>query len=186
MTSRQALVGALLVGFVAAQNASTPTYTFPSGYTSASFNLSLQPTPFTRTDFSESALLDLWDSVGPIATGPVTSTVSPTPEPSLAAWPQPNADFFHGLVTSSYPQLANVKLPAGFKWGVSSSAFQIEGAAKAEGKGPSIWDLLSHRVPNEVADNSTADVVASHYYLYKQDYARLKAFGIPCKSSREA
>ena len=54
----------------------------------------------------------------------------------------------------------------------------MQGAAKAEGKGPSVWDLLSHRVPNQVADNSTADVVASHYYLYKQDFARLKALGI--------
>ena len=58
-------------------------------------------------------------------------------------------------------------------------AKQVEGAAKDEGKGPSIWDLLSHRVPNEVADNSTGDVVASHYYLYKQDFARLKSLGIP-------
>ena len=58
-------------------------------------------------------------------------------------------------------------------------ATQVEGAAKDEGKGPSIWDLLAHRVPNEVADNSTGDVVASHYYLYKQDFARLKSLGIP-------
>ena len=56
---------------------------------------------------------------------------------------------------------------------------QTKGAAKDEGKGPSIWDLLSHRVPNEVADNTTADVVANHYYFYKQDIARMKALGIP-------
>lgn len=71
-----------------------------------------------------------------------------------------------------------MKLPAGFSWGFSSSAYQIEGAAKDEGKGPSIWDLLSHRVPNFVSDNTTGDVVASHYYLYKQDFARLKALGV--------
>jgi len=41
-----------------------------------------------------------------------------------------------------------------------------------------IWDLLAHRVPNEVADNTTADVGPEHYYLYKQDFARLKALGI--------
>lgn len=39
--------------------------------------------------------------------------------------------------------------------------------------------LLAHRVPNQVPDNSTGDVVASHYWLYKQDLARLKALGIP-------
>ena len=37
-------------------------------------------------------------------------------------------------------------------------------------------------MPNQVADNTTADVVAEHYYLYKQDVARLKALGIPAFS----
>lgn len=37
-------------------------------------------------------------------------------------------------------------------------------------------------MPNLIADNSTGDVVASHYYLYKQDIARLKALGIPAFS----
>jgi beta-glucosidase/6-phospho-beta-glucosidase/beta-galactosidase len=57
-----------------------------------------------------------------------------------------------------------------------------QGAVDAEGKGPSIWDFLSHRVVNQVADNSTADVAASHYYLYKQDFARLKNLGVPAFS----
>lgn len=167
---------------VAAQvsgNGSSFTYGTPSGYSTASFNVSAQPTAFTRTDYSENALQDLWNQVGPIATGPVTTTVSPTPEPT--AYPRPDANRFHPLVASNYPELDDLKLPKGFKWGVSSSSYQIEGAAKDEGKGPSIWDLLSHRVPNLVADNTTGDVVASHYYLYKQDFARLKGLGVPGK-----
>jgi beta-glucosidase len=39
--------------------------------------------------------------------------------------------------------------------------------------------LLSHRFTNYVADNTTGDTGAEHYYLYKQDFARLKALGIP-------
>lgn len=158
---------------------STISFTLPSGYSTASFNASAQPTAFTRTDFSENALNELWNLVGPVSTGPVTTTVSPTPEPT--AYPQPDENYFHGLVGSKYPELDNVKLPKGFKWGLSSSSYQIEGAAKDEGKGPSIWDLLAHRVPNQVLDNSTGDVVASHYWLYKQDVARLKGLGIPGK-----
>jgi len=158
-------------------NGSSPIFTLPSGYSTASFNVSAQPTAFTRTDFSDSALNELWNMVGPVATGPVTTTVSPTPEST--AYAQPDANRFHGLVGSNFPELANVKLPKGFRWGLSSSAYQIEGAAKDEGKGPSIWDLLAHRVPNQVLDNSTGDVVASHYWLYKQDFARLKSLGVP-------
>lgn len=49
----------------------------------------------------------------------------------------------------------------------------------ADGRGPSIWDMLSHRVPTFVVDNSTADFAASHYYLHKQDIARLASMGVP-------
>lgn len=64
-------------------------------------------------------------------------------------------------------------------WGVSASSYQIEGAARDEGKGPSIWDLISHRGYGSVADNTTGDIVAQHYYLYKQDLARIANLGIP-------
>lgn len=158
-------------------NGTTLSFTLPSGYSTASFNASAQPTAFTRTDFSENALNELWNMVGPVATGPVTTTVSPTPEPT--AYAQPDKNRFHALVASTNPEVRDLKLPKGFKWGVSSSSYQIEGAAKDEGKGPSIWDLLAHRVPNQIMDNSTGDVVASHYYLYKQDFARLKNLGMP-------
>ncbi|KAF2204435.1 putative beta-glucosidase 34 [Delitschia confertaspora ATCC 74209] len=157
-------------------NSSTISFTLPTGYTTSAFNNSAAPTlPTPVTDFSDLALAALWQQIGPISTGPVTTTVQPTPEPSV--YPQPGGAY-HPLVASSDPKLAGVKLPKGFKWGLASSSYQIEGAANAEGKGPSIWDLLSHRVENWVADNSTGDVLASHYWLYKQDFARLGALGI--------
>jgi hypothetical protein len=168
----------LFSGPVTAQINGTATLSFalPVGYSTRTFNTSAQPTPFNRTDFSPNALASLWDLVGPVSTGPVTSTATPTPEPSV--YPQPDGQFYHGLVSSSYPETKDLKLPVGFNWGFSSSAYQIEGAAKDEGKGPSIWDLLAHRVPNYVSDNTTGDVVASNYYLYKQDFARLKNLGV--------
>lgn len=127
------------LGAAVSANGSSPTLTFPAGYSTASFNASAQPTAFTRTDFSENALNELWNMIGPVSTGPVTSTVEPTPEPST--YRQPDGNRFHGLVASNHPDLKDVKLPKGFKWGVSSSSYQIEGAAKDEGKGPSIWDV---------------------------------------------
>ncbi|KAF2105662.1 WD repeat-containing protein 26 [Lophiotrema nucula] len=171
----------LLLPLASAQysNSSTLSFGSPSGYTSSTFNASAQPTaPIPRTDFSDQALRALWDLVGPVATGPVTTTVAPTPEPSASAYPQPVGTQFHPYVPSYYPELSDAKLPEGFKWGLASSAYQIEGAAKDEGKGPSIWDLLAHRVPNIVSDNTTGDVVGSHYFLYKQDFARLNSLGI--------
>ncbi|KAH9887481.1 putative beta-glucosidase 34 [Xylariomycetidae sp. FL2044] len=153
------------------------TVTFPPvDEPTQTFKLGATPTT-TRAndDFSDEALGLLWDQVGPIVKGPVNSTVEATPEATSFAQPA----FAHPLVASADQGLADLKLPANFQWGVASSSYQIEGAAKDEGKGPSIWDLLSHRVPGLIADNSTGDVVGSHYWLYKKDIARLKALGIP-------
>lgn len=49
---------------------------------------------------------------------------------------------------------------------------------KAEGRGPSIWDALSHRATNYIVNNYAADVTNNNYYLYKQDIARIAALGV--------
>jgi hypothetical protein len=150
-------------------------------YSSTTYNASAATTTLANDDFSDERLAFLWNQVGPVATGSVTETVEPTPEPSTYGNPSGG---FHPYIPSYDSNLTAASLPEGFSWGVASSAFQIEvkrfltsdetntnhrqGAVDAEGKGPSIWDFLSHRVVNQVADNSTADVAASHYWLYKQ------------------
>lgn len=140
-------------------------------------------TPQPLTDFSAQALADLWQQVGPVTIGPITTVQEAVPEAKIQspfADPRSNPYALHPLMPSYLgADYSDVRLPANFKWGVSSSAYQIEGAADADGRGPSIWDMLSHRVPNFVADNTTADVAASHYYLYKQDIARLASLGVP-------
>lgn len=102
------------------------TFPPPSGvsttYTLTSYNTLSTATYLTQTDFSNERLAFLWDQVGPVATGPVTTTVTPTPEPS--AYPSPGA--FHPLVPAYEPDLNNFTLPSDFVWGVASSSYQIE------------------------------------------------------------
>ncbi|KAL7270308.1 hypothetical protein RUND412_006994 [Rhizina undulata] len=163
--------GAIAFAAAAVTGTGTPTKSYPT----VSFNASAGATYITNTDYSNEQLAFLWNQVGPISTHPIiTATVEPTPEPSLA-----RPGFFHPLVSSTFSSLSSLKLPANFAWGFAASAYQFEGAAKAEGRGPSIWDLLSHRVPGQVSDDSNGDVVGQHYYLYKQDFQRLKEFGTP-------
>ncbi|KAE8446525.1 hypothetical protein EG329_011857 [Mollisiaceae sp. DMI_Dod_QoI] len=138
------------------------------------YNVSAATTTLTY-DYSNEELAMLWNQVGSIAVGPITTTVSPTPEPT--AYPRPGA--MHPQIPTYDTSLNSEDLPDDFVWGLASSAYQVEGAAKDEGKGPSIWDLIAHRAYGAVADNSTGDVVASHYYLYKQDIARLANLGVP-------
>ncbi|HEU5432990.1 MAG TPA: family 1 glycosylhydrolase, partial [Thermomicrobiales bacterium] len=49
---------------------------------------------------------------------------------------------------------ADALFPPGFVWGASTSAYQIEGAVAADGRGPSIWDLFSHSW-GKTADGAT-------------------------------
>lgn len=144
------------------------------------------PPPGGDDDFSSEALARLWLQVGPVVTGPVTAVQTPGPDAethvdSPFSGPDAATQALHPLMPGYLAgnNSNNARLPAGFRWGVSSSAYQIEGAADADGRGPSTWDFLAHRVPNFVRDNTTGDVAAAHYYLYKQDMARLAALGVP-------
>jgi len=60
--------------------------------------------------------------------------------------------------------------PADFAWGFAASAYQIEGAAAEDGRGPSIWDTFA-RQAGAIADGSTGDVACDHYHRYRDDVA---------------
>lgn len=70
-----------------------------------------------------------------------------------------------------------IQFPKDFIWGVATSAYQIEGAAFEDGKGPSIWDVFS-RIPGKIHGNMTADVACNHYHLYKEDIRHMKELGV--------
>ena len=69
------------------------------------------------------------------------------------------------------------QFPPSFIWGVATSAFQIEGGADADGKGPSIWDTFSH-TPGKVIDGSNGDVACDHYHRYPEDVAIMSGLGV--------
>ncbi|MET7599086.1 GH1 family beta-glucosidase [Streptomyces sp. NPDC004082] len=67
--------------------------------------------------------------------------------------------------------------PPEFRWGVSTAAYQIEGAADVDGRGPSIWDTFS-RVPGAVANGDTGDVACDHYRLWRDDITLMGKLGV--------
>jgi beta-glucosidase len=67
--------------------------------------------------------------------------------------------------------------PPGFRWGVSTASYQIEGAVAEDGRGPSIWDTFTHQ-PGRVRDGSTGDVTCDHYHRWPEDVALMGELGV--------
>lgn len=67
--------------------------------------------------------------------------------------------------------------PADFTWGAATAAYQIEGAAREDGRGPSVWDALC-RKPGAVFDGHTGDVACDHYHRWREDVALMRELGL--------
>ncbi|MFL5711152.1 MAG: glycoside hydrolase family 1 protein, partial [Chloroflexota bacterium] len=68
------------------------------------------------------------------------------------------------------------RFPTDFTWGFAASAYQIEGAAAEDGRGPSIWDTFS-RKPGAIADGTTGDIACDHYHRYPDDVRLMAELG---------
>jgi beta-glucosidase len=67
--------------------------------------------------------------------------------------------------------------PDGFVWGAATSAYQVEGAAKEDGRGESVWDTFS-RTPGKTRNGDTGDIAADHYHRYLEDLDLMKDLGL--------
>ncbi|WP_147680963.1 GH1 family beta-glucosidase [Actinomyces ruminicola] len=74
--------------------------------------------------------------------------------------------------------MSALTFPPGFRWGVATAAAQVEGAAREDGKGESIWDVLCRR-PGAIDDASNIDVACDHYHRVDADVALIKELGYP-------
>lgn len=63
-------------------------------------------------------------------------------------------------------------------FGVSTAAYQVEGAWNLDGKGPSIWDDFTHNHPNKIVDHQNADVGPNSYEFYENDIKAIKSIGV--------
>ncbi|SCL71810.1 GH1 family beta-glucosidase [Micromonospora chersina] len=70
-----------------------------------------------------------------------------------------------------------LRFPSDFGWGAATSAYQIEGAAKEDGRGESVWDTFSH-TPGRTRNGDTGDVAADHYHRYAQDLDLMRDLGL--------
>lgn len=89
--------------------------------------------------------------------------------------------------------------PPDFVWGAAAAAYQVEGAAFEDGKGPSVWDMFTHRpgavwqgqethwFPGGSRPSSpegastlpqTGDIACDHYHRYPEDVRLMALIGL--------
>jgi len=84
--------------------------------------------------------------------------------------------------SSSSSNNNNSDFPADFLIGTSSSAYQVEGGWRDDGKSASIWDRFIHENPDSIIDRTNADIGPDSYHHMHEDVEALKLAGVCIQS----
>ncbi|MGI4828123.1 MAG: GH1 family beta-glucosidase [Janthinobacterium lividum] len=79
--------------------------------------------------------------------------------------------------TADGPGRTPLSFPTDFLWGSATASYQVEGAVKEGGRGPTIWDTFSH-IPGKTHAGDTGDVADDFYHRYKADVGLMRELGL--------
>lgn len=74
-------------------------------------------------------------------------------------------------------KMANMSFPNDFLWGAATSAYQIEGATREDGRGPSTWDQFA-AMAGRTHQGDTGEIAIDHYHRMEQDVALMADLGL--------
>jgi len=80
---------------------------------------------------------------------------------------------------NSNPDITSIRrsdFASDFRWGSSTSSYQIEGATNEDGRGESIWDRFC-ATPGNIRDGSSGDVACDHYHRWQGDMDIARSLG---------
>ncbi|KAJ3028426.1 hypothetical protein HDV00_010391 [Rhizophlyctis rosea] len=94
---------------------------------------------------------------------------------STAAIAHPAVGYTAVLVpkSGSYASYDKPAWPKDFVYGCPTSAYQIEGAWNEDGKGPSMWDNITHRADSPVANHDTGDQLGVQSFAFTISWTRI-------------
>jgi len=75
------------------------------------------------------------------------------------------------------PAATDRTFPQGFLWGSATASYQVEGAVKEGGRGPTVWDTFSH-TPGKTANGDTGDNADDFYHRYREDVKLMQDLGL--------
>ena len=75
------------------------------------------------------------------------------------------------------PDTLAARFPSDFAWGVATAAYQIEGATREDGRGPSVWDAFAN-MPGRVYEMHNGDVACDHYHRWEADLDLIRDLGV--------
>lgn len=67
--------------------------------------------------------------------------------------------------------------PPEFRWGCSTSSYQIEGAFDVDGRGESIWDRFCD-TPGRIRDGTSGAMACDHYHRWPEDLDLARRLGV--------
>lgn len=98
-----------------------------------------------------------------------------------------NGNLSNCLLKVPFSMLSNPKVeltsmrrndfPADFRWGCSTSSYQIEGAVNEGGRAESIWDRFAN-TPGKVKEGHTGSVACDHYHRWPEDLDIAQSLGV--------
>src|SRR5450759_2292133 len=70
-----------------------------------------------------------------------------------------------------------IGFPADFVWGAATAAYQIEGAAREDGRGESVWDRFA-ATPGKVRTGDSGEIACDFYHRYREDIGLMRELGL--------
>ena len=64
-----------------------------------------------------------------------------------------------------------------FMWGAATASYQVEGAAKEDGRGLSVWDVFCEK-QGKIKDKSNGDIACDQYHRYEEDIELMAKMGL--------
>jgi beta-glucosidase len=71
----------------------------------------------------------------------------------------------------------NGSFPRDFTWGAATASYQIEGAARADGRGESVWDRFC-ATPDKVRNGDSGDIACDFFHRYRDDIGLMRELGL--------